>query len=92
MNGVRTIPVFLGRKKTMNLLIILNSTLLLWLVYSYYSGFFLSYLPILIFSIFYGYGYILYYSREGRKVGKSIDLVVDGEWIPTVFLALLFIG
>ncbi|MFU8767011.1 MAG: hypothetical protein ACNA7I_05015 [Candidatus Methanoperedens sp.] len=92
LNGVRTIPVFLGREKTKNILLLLNSTLILWLIFSYNNGFFQSYLPILIFSIFYGYGYILYYSREGIKIGKSIDLVVDGEWIPVVLLVLLFIG
>ena len=91
-NGVRTIPVFLGRHETKNILLLLNSTLILWLIFSYFFGFFDKYFPILIFSVFYGYWYILYFCREGGKIGKSMDLLVDGEWLPTVILALLFIG
>ncbi|MCZ7384047.1 MAG: UbiA family prenyltransferase [Candidatus Methanoperedens sp.] len=89
-NGVITIPVLLGIEKTRTLLLILNSTLIFWLVFSYLQGFFQKYLLIIIFAIFYGYWYILHFCREGIKIGKSLDLLVDGEWIPIAILALIF--
>ena len=84
ISGVRTMPVVFGRKKTKNLLLILNSTLIPWLAISYLSGFFYQYLPVLIFAIAYGYWYIIHFCKEGVKIGKSLDLLVDGEWIPIV--------
>lgn len=87
MNGVRTIPVFFGRHKTKNLLLGLNSTLLIWLAFSYAMGFFRQYVLVLIFCIFYGYLYILYFCQDGLKVGNSFDLFVDGEWIIIALLA-----
>ena len=89
MSGVRTIPVVFGRQKTKNLLLVLNSTLIPWLAFSYHAGFFHQYLFILIFAITYGYGYILLFCKEGIKIGKSLDLLVDGEWIPVVILCLV---
>jgi len=89
MSGVRTIPVVFGREKTKNLLLILNSTLIPWLAISYLSGFFHQYLFVLIFAIAYGYGYILHFCKGGLKIGKSLDLLVDGEWIPVVILCII---
>ncbi|MGB8217640.1 MAG: UbiA family prenyltransferase [Candidatus Methanoperedens sp.] len=88
-SGVRTIPVVFGRKKTKIFLLLLNSTLLPWLAFSYFSGYFHGYFIVLVFFIIYGYWYILYFCREGIKIGKSLDLFVDGEWIPIVILALI---
>ncbi len=90
ISGVRTIPVVFGRHKTKNLLLILNSTLIPWLVYSYLSGFFHQYLFVLMFAIAYGYWYILHFCKEGLKIGKSLDLLVDGEFIPIAMLATAF--
>jgi 4-hydroxybenzoate polyprenyltransferase len=87
MSGVRTIPVFFGRYNSKNLLLGLNSTLLIWLALSYVMGFFRQYLLVLIFCIFYGYLYILYFCKDGLKVGNSFDLFVDGEWIIIAILA-----
>jgi len=87
MSGVRTIPVVFGRQKTKNLLLILNSTLIPWLAISHLSGFFHKYLFVLIFAIAYGYCYILHFCKEGLKIGKSLDLLVDGEWIPVAAFA-----
>ena len=89
LNNVRTIPVVLGREKTKNLLLILNSTLLAWLVLSYLLGFFHRYILVLIFSIIYGYGYIIHFCRDEVKAGKSLELFGDGEWIPVVILCLV---
>ncbi len=90
MHGMRTIPILLGRNKTKKLLLILNSTLIPWLILSYYEGIFQRYVFILAFSIIYGYWYILYFCKEGKKRSKSLDLLVDGEWIPTIALASIF--
>lgn len=90
MNNVRTIPVILGLQKTKNLLLTLNSTLIPWLIFSYSHGYFQRYIFVLIFAILYGYWYILYFCREDIKIGKSLDLLVDGEWIPIALLALIF--
>ncbi len=88
-SGVRTIPVVFGMHRTKIFLLLLNSSLLLWLAFSYFAGFFHNYFFVLVFFIFYGYGYILYFCREGIKIGKTMDLFVDGEWIPAVILALV---
>ncbi|MCG7848749.1 MAG: UbiA family prenyltransferase, partial [ANME-2 cluster archaeon] len=79
LNNVITIPVFLGINKTKNLLLLLNSTFIVWLIFSY--TFFYRYLIILIFSIAYGHWQILHFSRKGKKLGKSLDLLVEGEFI-----------
>ncbi|MFZ3060518.1 MAG: UbiA family prenyltransferase [Candidatus Methanoperedens sp.] len=89
-NGVITVPVLLGIEKTRILLLILNSTLIFWLIFSYIQGFFQKYLLIIIFAICYGYWYILHFCRKNIKIGKSLDLLVDGEWIPIAILALIF--
>lgn len=90
INGVITIPVYLGLKKTKNLLLILNSTFIPWLLFSYLQGFFHKYFFVLIFTIFYGYFYILHFCGEGIEIGKSLDLLVDGEWILVVIVAMIF--
>lgn len=90
INKVITIPVSLGLKKTKILLLILNSTLIPWLVYSYLQGFFRGFFFVLIFSIAYGYWYIMHFCEDGIEIGKSLDLIVDGEWIPIVIFALIF--
>jgi len=90
MNGVITIPVFLGLKRTKNLLLILNSTFIPWLMFSYSRNFFHQYRSVLIITILYGYWYIIHFCSEGREIGKSLDLLVDGEWILVVIVASIF--
>ncbi len=85
MSGVRTIPVSLGRDKTKILLLILNSTLLLWLLV--FRDYFMKYFYVLFFSIAYGYWYIMYFCGVRTKPGKSRDLLVDGEFIIIAILA-----
>lgn len=89
ISGVRTIPVAFGEHKTKIFLLILNSTLIPWLAFSYLAGFFHKYTVVLIFAIAYGYWHIMYFCKEGTKIGKSLDLLVDGEWIPIVIFALI---
>ena len=88
LNNVITLPVFLGVNKTKKLLLLLNSTLIIWVIFSY--SFFHSMFFILIFSIVYGYWYILYFTKEGIEIVKSIDLLVDGEFILIAIIASLF--
>jgi len=87
-NNIRTIPVLLGKDKTRKLLLILNTTLIPWLIISYYEDFFHKYIFILICVILYGYWYILYFSGDGIKKGKEMDLLVDGEFIMITIFAL----
>ncbi len=90
INKVITIPVYLGLIKTKNILIILNSTFIPWLIFSFIRGFFHEYFFILTFIIFYGYFYILHFCSEDMEIGKSLDLLVDGEWILVVIVASIF--
>lgn len=39
-SGIITIPAYVGRNKTKNLLLLVNSTLVIWLAYSYMQGLF----------------------------------------------------
>jgi 4-hydroxybenzoate polyprenyltransferase len=87
-SGIITIPAYVGREKTKNLLLLVNSTLVLWLVYSYMQGLFHQYLAVFIFSIVYGYYYILLFCASEKKIGKSLDFLVDGEWLLIVAVAL----
>ncbi|MHC1574116.1 MAG: UbiA family prenyltransferase [Candidatus Syntropharchaeales archaeon] len=89
INNVKTIPVVFGMKNTRRFLLILNSTLIPWLIHSYTGGLFHRYIPALIFGIIYGYWYILHFCRDGLKIGGSIDFLVDGEWIPLAILCFI---
>lgn len=88
-SNIRTIPIFLGKDKTKKLLLILNSTFIPWLIIANHAGFFHGYFLVLLFLIFYGYWYIWHFSREISKIGKSMDLFVDGEFIIIAIFALV---
>jgi len=79
INGVNTIPVVIGIKKTRRFLLILQSSLLVWLVL--FSDLFSRYYVILIISMIYGYLYIIYFCGETDHNGVLQDVLVDGEWI-----------
>ncbi len=79
--GAATIPVSLGRQKTRNVLLALNSTLLPWVALAIFQGLFYKYIMVLAASVAYGYWYIVHLCRDGAKVRKSVDLLVDGEWV-----------
>ena len=88
--GVRTIPVSLGRNKTRNLLLLLNSTLIVWLAFSLYHGLFYPYLFALIFSVLYGYWFILRFTRTSATTTGLFDLFVAGEWLILALYATPF--
>lgn len=81
--------MYLGINRIKKIVIILNSTLILWILVSYSRGFFHEYLILLVSAILYGYLYILHFCREGKKIGKSMDLIIDGEWIPLAVFGLI---
>lgn len=89
INGIKTIPVKLGLEKSRILLILFNSSFIPWLFIAHSFGYFTHYLPVLLFAVFNGYAYILYFSRRSYRPGKILDVWVDGEWFYTLPLAML---
>ena len=79
LNGVKTIPVVIGIKKTRQFLFILQSLLLVLIVL--FSNLFSKYYVILIISMIYGYLYITYFCDENNHNEVLRDVLVDGEWI-----------
>ena len=90
VSGVRTIPYVLGLRKTKIFLILMNSCLLIWLVYSASRGVFLSCMPALVFGVFYGYVMIGHFVNHRFKRLRA-ELLVDGEWIPLIAILRLFV-
>jgi 4-hydroxybenzoate polyprenyltransferase len=90
VSGVRTIPFVLGSRRTKVFLILMNSCLVIWLVYSVSRGLFLSCMPALAFGVLYGYVMIGHFA--GRHIRRlRAELLVDGEWIPLVAILRLFL-
>ncbi len=79
LNNVKTIPVTIGVPRTRQMLLILQTSLAIWL--ALFSNLFSEYYLILIISIVYGYLYIMYFCGERRYNELSRDVLVDGEWI-----------
>jgi 4-hydroxybenzoate polyprenyltransferase len=88
--NAKTIPLWLGKKKTAYLLLIVNSLLFLWLGACFTSGLFINYLPAAAFGIFYNYGIIWYFTKKENKRFNA-EVFVDGEWIFITALLWLII-
>lgn len=73
-NGIRTVPCLLGPRKTLLILLAMNSMLLPLLVL-------IDGISQLLIGgmIIYGYIYILHFSKKQSPL--SLDLFVDGEWM-----------
>jgi len=85
-SGLKTIPLVLGKRKTKNLLLIINSLLGIWLIYCVLNEIFLTYLPALVFGFIYGYVLIwAFFERTCKRF--YADIFVDGQWLP--MLAIL---
>ncbi len=83
VNGVRTVPVILGARKTTALLLGANALLIPAAVMMPPAV-----QPLAVALILYGFGYILYF-RE-RAEGWKLDLLVEGEWaLAAVGLAIV---
>lgn len=88
--GARTIPIYLGRQKTRNFLLLLNSTLIVWIGFSFLEGLFYPYHIVLVVSLLYAYWYILRFTRANGDTNKYEDFLVDGETILLALYALPF--
>ena len=86
--GARTIPVVIGKENTKKLLLLMNSILLIWPFLSFKMGFFVMYMPVIFFSIFYGYWYIIEFCKE-KENKYYFDYLVDGEFIILALLSFL---
>lgn len=85
-SGLKTIPLVLGKRKTKNLLLIINSLLGIWLTYCVFNRIFLTYLPALVFGFIYGYVLIwAFFDKTSKRF--YADIFVDGQWLP--MLAIL---
>lgn len=91
-SGLTTIPAYLGKNKTKTLLVLVNSTLVVWLAYTSIKGLFHQFLAVLIFSIGYASYYVLYFCAKEKRIGKSMDFIVDGEWLLIVTFAFLVLS
>jgi 4-hydroxybenzoate polyprenyltransferase len=83
--GVKTMPVLLGFRRTTAILLGLNSTLLLCLMY---LGSMLRYLTLIM--VLYGYVYIFYFSE--RRSPIALDFFVDGQWMIFAIFFLVLKG
>jgi 4-hydroxybenzoate polyprenyltransferase len=88
--GVNTLPAALGFKKTTVLLLIMNSFLVGWLLFCFLDGFFVSYIPTLVFGVVYEYLIIWYFLKGGRRKLHA-QLTVDGVWLPIVVFMRVFV-
>jgi len=79
--GAKTLPVLIGARKTIMILLALNCMLLPWLLLVESSIRILAAVLIL-----YGYAYILYFRK--RRNPFAMDFFVDGEWM-FISIALL---
>lgn len=73
-----TIPVKFGRNKTFFILMLLNSSLFIWL-YTF-NDILIKYSHVLLACILYGYAYIILFCF--KKTNNSLyNLLIDDEWL-----------
>lgn len=88
-NGITTIPIYLGRKDTVRLLLAMNTLSLIGVVYILLRGLFQRYIIGLFFGVLYSYMLIYFFGcREERRLMQEV--FIDGEWIPIVGVLLTF--
>jgi len=90
LNGVKTVPVVIGIVKTRQLLLILQSILVVLLIL--FLELFSKYYVILLLSMIYGYLYIMHFCNEDSHSGASWDVLLDGEWIITSIGVWIYFG
>lgn len=82
-NGIRTLPIILGRKKTALVLLAVNATLLPLLMFLDGNARLLA--AILIIN---GFAYTIFFADRVNQL--AMDLFVDGEWmLACIMLAIL---
>lgn len=90
ISGAKTIPHLIGFTKTKKLLFGMNSCIFFWIIYCILRGYFLNYIPALLFGVFYVY-FLLTYFLKNRHLRLRAGLIVDGEWIPITLLMIMFL-
>lgn len=90
ISGVKTIPIVLGRKNCRILLLLINSSLVIWMIYCIVNGLFGTLLFAIAFGIGYEYLIILHFFRTTAK-RLHAELTVDGVWLPIVVLMRLIL-
>ena len=88
--GVRTIPGYLGRNKTRNLLLLLNSTLVVWVAFSLFQTIFYPYIVVLILGVLYGYWSILRFTRPSATTSRPFYSLVTAKWVILALYATPF--
>jgi 4-hydroxybenzoate polyprenyltransferase len=84
-SGILTVPLALGISKTKKLLFLINSGLVVWLVYCTVNGVFLHYILTLAIGVVYDSAIIWYFLRQTRP-RLYAEIFVDGEWLPLMML------
>jgi len=88
ITGLHTIPSVLGRKRSQTLLSIINSILVIWLIYCLLSGLFTNLLPALAFGVVYDY-FLIWHFIKPEAQRFHAEIAIDGAWIPIVIIAFL---
>jgi 4-hydroxybenzoate polyprenyltransferase len=88
--GTETVPIRLGRNKTKKLLLLLNTAGLVLVIYCITEGFFVQFIPTLLFGVLYGYFAIWFFLRTNCK-RFAAALLLDAEWLPMLIIASLLI-
>ena len=84
-SGVKTIPVIIGPRRTMGILLLLESTLLFTLPFIE-----ATIRPLATMMIIFGFAYIIYFCE--RRNPLALDLCVEGEWMLAFCLLSLLNG
>jgi len=84
-SGIVTVPVALGKKNTKKLLLMINGSLVVWLIYCLFIGVFANCILTLAVGVLYEFGIIWYFLRKD-PLRLHAELMVDGEWLPLVVL------
>jgi 4-hydroxybenzoate polyprenyltransferase len=90
VSRITTVPIALGLKNTKKLLVIINGSLVIWLLFCLLTGVFMNLILTLAFGVVYEYGIIWYFLKRDRPRFHA-ELMVDGEWLPLVVLMRLFL-
>jgi len=85
--NINTLPIVMGRKKTIHLLLFLNSLLILWLFFFFERMF--KYFIVIVVCIIYGYIYIFFFGYSKDVPKYLYSLLIDDEWIWWMFLIML---
>lgn len=84
-NNIKTIPLYLGLKKTRLLMLILNTLFIPVILYSFFNNLLVKYIPVFIFAILYYYIMILYFCSNKKK-RLNYEIFIDGMWLPQLFI------